>query len=128
MCCGISCSGRDEKGTQLVTCDRWPVRDPSSLRSSGQTPVPEIWLTLHPHPPVFLQVFILKDFKFSLFASVHSRGVTDAFYGSVHCKGLSGRQESSAGVAEESSAGAGAEGGSESGVASASFWFQESKP
>ncbi len=53
--------------------------------------------------------------------------VTDAFYGSVHCKGLSGRQESSAGVAEESSAGAGAEGGSESGVASASFWFQESK-
>jgi hypothetical protein len=34
-------------------------------------------------------VFILKDFKFNDFGSVHSRGLTDVFSGSADSKGLS---------------------------------------
>jgi len=50
-------------------------------------------LVLHPHPPVSLYQFILKDFKSNNLATADSKGLAGRFFVSAHSKGVTDMYE-----------------------------------
>src|SRR5579859_4439983 len=51
--------------------------------------VPGLYRRGYPPSPLFLFLFILKEFRFFVPVSVLDKGVTDGFYGCAHSKGVS---------------------------------------